>query len=68
MSAQIIHEVDAMVKFAMSKGFKVTPAILLTLEQISNAESPTPQQLKSIVNHHNSLSKLIKPALPKNVV
>jgi hypothetical protein len=68
VSAQIIHEVDAMVKFAMSKGFKVTPAILLTLEQISNAESPTPQQLKSIVNHHNSLSKLIKPALPKNVV
>lgn len=68
VNSQIIHETDAMVKFAMSRGIKVNPSVVLTLDQVGDGKHLTPQQLKNLVNHHNSLVILIKPALPKNVV
>lgn len=64
----IVIETKAMVKFALSKGLKVNPAAITTLQNIERTKTPSPQLVKSIVNHHNSLATLIQPALPKNVV
>lgn len=68
VNEQLIHETKSMAKFAMAKGLKLSPAIIVSIKQFNGSGSPTQQQIKSLVNNHNSLVLLIKPALPKNVV
>ena len=65
---QVVHETDAMVRFAMAQGLKVNPSIVVTLNNIETEKKVTSSQIKTLVNYHNSLVVLIKPALPKNIM
>lgn len=67
VSDQLIREIKAMVGFALSRGKKVSPNVLLTLDQVEGYK-PTPRQIRLLTLQHNQLVGLINPALPENVV
>lgn len=67
VSDQLVRETKAMIAFALSRGKKISPNVILTLEQVEGRK-PTPVQIRLLTLQHNQLVALIKPALPRNVV
>lgn len=67
----IINELRSMISFSLSTGKSVGPSYILNLKSIDELDSLndiTDAQIRKASIHHNSMSKLIYPALPQNVL
>lgn len=68
LSKQVYFEAKAMAEYALSEGKQVPGSLIQTLNTFNDSDNLFGKDLKKLTEVHNSLSKIVAPAVPRAIL
>ncbi|HEX8246157.1 MAG TPA: hypothetical protein VF541_21780 [Longimicrobium sp.] len=65
MREQVLHECDAMARYALASGMAIPPQLMAAIDQARATPAGQPADMAALTRAHTQLAKLVAPATPR---